>query len=102
MEETGKVRENSEEEVHAITCPHCGNRIEKDELYNEVNNKFRYLEDIVCFRPIEGIENGRIRVKGLYRSGEGYDDGANPRLECRKCLGEFKVPDWVLSAIDWV
>ena len=66
-----------------LTCPHCGS-----------TKEFRLLEDIVCWREIVGInDNGQLEVNGLYKSGEGYDDGSGQyRIECRECLGEFDLP----------
>lgn len=67
--------------MNELTCPYCQSK-----------GPFRYLEDIVCFREVAGTKDGTIMIHGLYQSGEGYDDGENPRLECRECLGEFAIP----------
>lgn len=93
----------SEQHISKLTCPHCGNSTDMEEVLDDPwsYEGFRYIEDIVCYRPVKGIEDGRLIVEGLYESGEGYDDGTNPRFECRRCLGEFPVPEWVLHLIDW-
>lgn len=79
-----------------LTCPHCGfegiigGEAQEGEHSSE---PFRYLEDIVNHRDVEGIdENGALRIDSFYESGEGYDDGDNLRLECRKCLAECALP----------
>ena len=80
-----------------IRCPECGG-IEA----------FRYIEDIVNHRNVEGFnEHGVLRVSGRYETGEGYDDGTNPRLECRNndqtgrfCGHEFPIPEGI--EIDFV
>lgn len=84
-----------------ILCPHCGY---DGSTKTEAGGTFLYLEDIVVFRAIRGLKrvNGvlELKVAAQYGTGEGYDDGANGRLECRRCLSEFVPPeDWV---IDWV
>jgi hypothetical protein len=80
------------ERISNVACPYCGTTLRN-------GGKFRYLEDIVCYRRVTGTHNGRLSVEGLYQSGEGYDCGSNARLECRYCLAEFPIPDWV--EIDW-
>lgn len=80
-----------------ITCPQCGG-----------TGPYRYLEDIVNHREVSRVmQVGRAKilmVDGFYETGEGYDDGTNPRLECRndvvtpsghtgECLHEFPIPD---------
>lgn len=79
IEPTGLVTKD------AITCPACG-----------ATGPFLYLEDIVCFRKVIGAqvdEEGEpfVLVHGLYETGEGFDEGTNPRLLCKKedCLHEF-------------
>lgn len=98
LERGGRLVADSKENVRKITCPHCGSTYSEGD---NVEEKFRYLEDIVCYRRVQGLSEGKIVVDGMYESGEGYDDGTNPRFECRKCLGEFEVPEWVLDNIEW-
>ena len=80
-----------------VRCPRCGN--------TEAEN-FRYLEEIVCWRQCLRVDNDKLSVHAFYRSGEGYEDGQRPRLECRAepggtyCGCEFSVPDGV--KIEWV
>lgn len=91
-----------------LRCPHCGhdgktlksitNKSVRESLH--VSKGFRYLEDIVNYRDLspklvtsEGYGKPTLVVEGYYESGEGYDDGDNPRLECRACLGEFPIPE---------
>jgi len=72
-----------------IRCPKCGG-----------TEAFRYIEDIVNHREVLGFtEHGMLRVSGFYETGEGYDYGTNPRLECgnddkdgRPCGHEFPLP----------
>lgn len=99
---------DSKENVRKITCPHCGATFVEGEEANDIEpthggpGMFRYLEDIVVYRNIERLKNGKVEIDGFYQSGEGYDDGTNPRFECRSCLHEFAVPEWVLESIEWV
>lgn len=91
-----------------LTCPKCGG-----------TETFRYLEDIVSHRTVTGFDkHGILRIDGFYRTGEGYDDGHDPRLEChnevldcrsrthhktsqhtqlcyRECCHEFPIPDGI-------
>jgi hypothetical protein len=48
---------------------------------------FRYVEQIECWRQIKGVRNGAMVVDSAYESGEGYDEGENPHLECHACDG---------------
>jgi hypothetical protein len=85
-----------------IVCPACGydgNAAEGDGI--------RFLEDITVFRSVLGIRDGLIKIQGAYASGEGYDDGSNWRLECRRrvphfCGHEWPVPEWLMPFLDWV
>ena len=86
-----------------IKCPRCGN----EDLEN-----IRYLEQIVCYREIDRIEDGVIYIHALYETGEGYDEGENPMFECmaspdpdkpwKTCgcewaadLGNFEEVEWI-------
>lgn len=86
-----------------ITCPQCNNSTVKTgepKHGSDFGERFRYLEDIVCYRTIVGVNHkGHLIVDGYYKSGEGYDDGTNARLECRECLTTFPLPD---VEIEWV
>jgi hypothetical protein len=64
-----------------LLCRHCGGR------------DFRYVEDIQNWREVIGLQAGTLTIDGLYHTGEGYDDGDNPRLQCANCCSEFPVPD---------
>jgi len=64
------------EHLGAFRCPKCGNDGSRGEL--------RFLEDIVCYRPIIGLKNGVLEIDGLYRT-DGYDDGIKARFECLVC-----------------
>jgi hypothetical protein len=52
------------------------------------------------------VDNDKLSVHAFYRSGEGYEDGERPRLECRAepggtCCGcEFPVLAGV--EIEWI
>jgi hypothetical protein len=85
-----------------LVCPKCGYAGAPEE-----GDGFRCLEDIVCFRPVVGARDGLLKIVGLYVSGEGYDDGTNLRLECRRfkpefCGHEWPIPDWLMPYLDWV
>lgn len=86
---------SNEERLGRICCPSCG---------NDDPMKIRYVEKIECYRQVLGVKDGQLQVNGLYQSGEGYDDGENPRFECHAddCLYQWPVPDWVQKVIDWV
>lgn len=93
---------SNQEKVGRICCPSCGN---DDPL------KIRYIEKIECYRQVLGVSSeGELRINGLYMSGEGYDDGEDPRFECHAdietrgnhCLYQWPVPEWVRKKIDWV
>lgn len=74
-------------------CPECGFADTPDA--KTLNQLFRYLEDITNWRQIEGFDSGSrtLNIKGLYHTGEGYEEGKNARIECGNCLHEFKVPE---------
>lgn len=91
------------EHVGAFRCPKCGN--------DGTQGALRFLEDIVCYRPIVGVKNGVLEIDGLYRT-DGYDDGTNMRFECRgrvasdddcyaECGHEWPAPKWLYDRIDW-
>ena len=80
-------------ETIEIRCPKCNS-----------SGPFRYVEDIESYREVEKIEDGLLIVDGFYRTGEGYDDGKNARLECqadhsevneghRTCFQQFAIPE---------
>jgi len=64
-----------------LKCPRCGNTDLSD---------IRFIEDIQCWREIDRFENGVLYINGLYKSGEGYDEGANPRFECQHTSEDTK------------
>ena len=75
-----------------IRCPECG---------NEDVTLFRYLEDIQNWRRCQALSENTLTIDGYYET-DGYDDGANPRLECHaatddgdECLHEFPIPDGI-------
>ena len=77
-----------------LVCPHCGHDGRKQ---GKNGRGFRYLEDVVNHREVKGFDkNGTLIVASLYELGEGYDDGDNARVECRGCLGEFRIPESVM------
>ncbi len=82
---------------------------------------FRYLEDIVCWRTVVRLVRSTekhehsvtdpgelaMEIEGLYKTGEGYDDGENWRLECRYsgpgvpfCGAEFPIPNGISLEFD--
>lgn len=74
-------------------CPHCKYDGTSEPDDSGSSAPFYYLEDIVCHRNVIGIRDGKLIMEGHFETGEGYDDGTNPRLECRNCLNEFPIPD---------
>ena len=76
-----------------LKCPHCGYDGSTEPSQRE--EKFAYLEDIVCWREVADDQDDldTLVVNGYYQSGEGFDDGSNPRLMCGDCLGEFPIPE---------
>lgn len=102
---TGTTKSGAKVEIR---CPRCGG-----------TEMFWYIEDIVNHRDVEGFnEHGVLQIGGFYETGDGYDDGTNPRLECRNdvlfcqethqhkylcysnCGHEFPIPDGI--KIDFV
>ena len=74
-----------------LKCPVCGNT----DLA-----QMRYLEDIQSYRNVVEIVNSEVIIESAYETGEGYDDGNHPRIECRAeladgttCLQEFNIPE---------
>jgi hypothetical protein len=92
--------------MNRIVCPHCGyagtvaagarGGAGADEC-----DGFYLLEDITVYRFVKGLRGGKLRVDGLYHTGDGYDEGVpgSLRLECRQCLTEFPLPAGM--EIDW-
>ncbi len=80
-----------------LKCPHCGFDGSTEPRHR--SEAFLYLEDIVCFREVHVPKTkkakGVIQIDGLYKTGDGFDDGTNPRLMCGNCLHEFPVPEGV-------
>lgn len=84
-------------EKRKLICPKCGSL-----------GPFRYLEEITVWRKVRGFNAGVLEIVSFAQSGEGYDDGENPRFECRYdsegtldyCMHEFPVPDGV--ELDWI
>lgn len=89
------------EKLGGLRCPKCGNDLSE-------GGKIRYVETIDCYRTILRVERGQLVIEGLYETGEGYDDGTDPRFQChghvdgRWCGHEWSVPDWIGPLIDWV
>jgi hypothetical protein len=55
-----------------------------------------------------GTTGGHVQIDGAYESGEGYDDGRDPRFECQAvsaegnwCGHRWPVPEWMRARIDW-
>lgn len=83
-----------------LKCPHCGYDGSREPAQR--SERFLYLEDIVCWRKVIEDDDPEVEgepaesmlyVDGLYQSGEGFDDGTNPRLMCGDCLEEFLIPE---------
>jgi hypothetical protein len=64
-----------------LVCPHCG---------AEGLENFTYVEDIQNLRDLENLFEGTLMIQSHY---EVADDGDNPRLGCKKCDGECRIPD---------
>jgi hypothetical protein len=54
---------------------------------------FKYVEDICNWRLVKSFGLGILVINSHYDTGEGYDDGHNPRLECTNCLVEYAIPE---------
>ncbi len=87
-----------------IVCPHCGfDGKDETKIRCTTGSAFAYLEDIVCYRHIIGFdEQGCLRIDGRYHTGEGFDDGKNPRVICGACCEEFPIPEEIMARVDWV
>jgi hypothetical protein len=92
--------------MNEIVCPYChyaagaGADLHGKDGAGRCNG-FYLLEDITAYRFVRGVAGGRLRVDGLYHTGQGYDGGVpgSLRLECRRCLAEFPLPAGL--EIDW-
>jgi len=73
-----------------LKCPYCGYDGSTEPAQHA--EPFRYLEDIVCWREAVLDDAAALTVQSRYQTGEGYDDGASPRIECGNCLAEFPLP----------
>jgi hypothetical protein len=62
-----------------LVCPQCG------------GEEIAYVEDIGNWRRVRALNGSTLVIDGLY-STEGYDDGDNPRLQCRDCVHEWALP----------
>ena len=88
------------EHIGALRCPKCGNDGTKGVL--------RYVETIECYRKVLGAKDGVLQVDGCYQTGEGYDTGRDPTLEChgvhagRWCGHTWPVPPWIIDCLDFV
>lgn len=88
-----------------LKCPHCGYEGNHPPQHRGKDEAFLYLEDIICHRTVIPNEDElststyepatTLLVRGYYQTGEGFDDGSNPRLLCGDCLEEFPVPEGV-------
>jgi hypothetical protein len=87
-----------------IVCPHCGfDGKDQAMIRCTTGSAFAYLEDIVCFRHIVGFnDDGRLQIESRSHSGEGFDDGTNPRVICGACLETFRIPTEILSQAEFV
>lgn len=74
-----------------IVCPACGYDGTGAPEHGGAT-PFRYLEDIVNHRDVLRFNlQGALEIESHYETA-GYDDGRNPRLECRNCLHQFPIP----------
>ena len=80
--------------VTGLKCPHCNY---DGAATTESGGTFRYLEDVtsyhevIRFEPAAKGQPGRLYITDnwdLYLE----DSARNQRLECRKCMREFKLP----------
>ena len=95
-----------------VQCPKCGNRVDlpsgkgpdreampfhpwnvpAGEVLGSRGQPIRYVETIECYRTLRGQSADVINIEGFYHTGDGYDDGRNPRLQCLACNHEWQ-PD---------
>lgn len=68
----------------------------------------RYVETIECWRRVWGTTGGSVQIAGESHTGEGYDEGTDPRFECTApdangngCGHRWHVPEWMHQRIDW-
>ena len=57
-----------------VRCPKCGT--------TPATGRIRYVEAIESWRAVVACDGTTARIESDYQTGEGYDDGANPRFEC--------------------
>jgi hypothetical protein len=76
-----------------VSIPNKLPEISHDELKCTCGcEEFRYVEEIYNWRTVKSLDNGVLLVGVRYETGEGYDDGHNPVLECRECLAQYNIP----------
>jgi hypothetical protein len=74
---------------YRLTCPRCGFAGFDGA---EHGGGFRLLEDVTSHWEITRVTANVLCLREHYQSGDHYDGGSNPRVECRNCLAEFPVP----------
>jgi hypothetical protein len=87
-----------------IVCPGCGfDGKDESKINNTTHEPFIYVEDAQLWRRVVGFnDKGILEIESRYQSGEGFDDGTNPRIMCCACLHEFPIPGDVEENIEWV
>ncbi len=78
-----------------IVCPICGNAGERDGawLYHD-STPFRLVEDVRRswpFEPKRCDDGGMLAVVDAASDRIDWQNGANRRLACMACLGEFPI-----------
>lgn len=87
----------------SLKCPHCQFAGEEE---TEHGGTFRFLSNVTAWREIVKVHRSRrknksqtVIVDGLSHTYD-EDEETNERIECRKCLGEFRLsPDIVVEFI---
>lgn len=80
--------------ANSLKCPHCQYAGEEE---TENGGTFRYLSNVTAWREVVKVRRSRrknkdhtIIVDGLSHTYD-EDEETNDRIECRKCLGEFRL-----------
>lgn len=86
--------EGDEEAEQPVSNANKLPEIPRDELKCSCGcEEFRYVEEIYNWRKVKSLNDGVLTIDAKYETGEGYDDGHNPVLECRECVKQYAIPE---------
>lgn len=71
----------------ALKCPYCRYQGKKESPHG---GTFRYLTDQATWREVKKFQDNILTVQGLLDT-YAEDPEHNDRIECRKCLNEFRL-----------